>query len=74
VVAESTNGNGNYALCDEADVCISITGPPIRKVFKFHTLEDNPDATAFWAGISQAESQLEMSWFGSMTVYSQMVH
>jgi len=40
IVAESTDGNGDYALCKEADVCISILGPPIFKVYKFHALED----------------------------------
>jgi len=39
-VAESIDGDGDYALCEEADVRISTIGPPIREVYKFHALED----------------------------------
>ena len=40
VVAESIDGDGDDALCEEADVRISVVGPPIREVYKFHALED----------------------------------
>jgi len=33
-------GDGDYTLCEEADVRISTIGPPIREVYKFHALED----------------------------------
>ena len=36
----STDGDGDYALYEEADVRISVVGPPIREAYKFHALDN----------------------------------
>ena len=40
VVARSTDDDGDYTFCEEAEDCMSISGLPIHEVYKFHAPED----------------------------------
>ena len=40
VVFNSTDGDGDDALCEKADVRILVVGAPIREEYKVHALED----------------------------------